>query len=445
MSVDYGKVAVLGLGVTGQSVVRFLQARGHAPEVLDTRSAEALDLSALPDLPVQAGVTSLASLKVDTLVVSPGISWDSCLVRSIPGHVRVLSDIDLFFDAVTQPVIGITGTNGKSTVTSLVGHLLQQSGLDYRVGGNLGQAALDLVDEQAEGYVLELSSFQLERTTSMRFAAATILNISEDHLDKHGSLSAYIDAKQRIYTRCDLAVAKRDDEATLPVQPTGSLVTFALTAPGSDTQWGLCQRDQVTWLCRGADLLIKAADLPLAGAHNIENVLAACALVRPWLNLKQMAAALHSFSGLAHRFETVAQGHGIEAINDSKATNVGAAVSALQGFTPLGQVVLVGGGDAKGADLAPYVKAMQGRVKLLVAVGQDGAALTDLACAQGIDARYFTDFSDAVTAGFNACSAGDTLLLSPGCASIDMFDSFKARGDAFTQLVIQLMQQEANS
>ena len=440
---QYGQIGVLGYGVTGQSVVRFLERRGITPQVFDTRSAESLALPALPDLQFHWGVTTLAQLQVDTLIVSPGLDWGSCLLKSAPPRVTLRSDIDLFFDVVEQPVVGVTGTNGKSTVTSLVGHLLQSAGIDCRVGGNLGEAALDLIDDAADSYVLELSSFQLERTQQQRFAAATILNISEDHLDKHGSFEAYRQAKQRIFTNCALAVANRSDPATTPVRQPRHLVTFGLDAPVEATDYGICQVDGASWLCVGAEAFMPVTDLPLQGTHNVANALAACALASPWLQPAQCVAGLHSFTGLTHRFELVARHQGVQFIDDSKATNVGAAVAALDGFDPDASVVLLGGGDAKGADLMPMVTSMRGRVKQLLAVGQDGAALVAMAQEHGIKAQYCDSFEQAVERGCLACSAGDTLLLSPGCASIDMFPNFKVRGETFARLVRQFIETQA--
>ncbi|MEM7096898.1 MAG: UDP-N-acetylmuramoyl-L-alanine--D-glutamate ligase [Pseudomonadota bacterium] len=430
MSQGYGKVGVLGYGLTGQSVVRHLLSQNIEPLVLDTRSADQLKANTAR-VELRTGVTSLRDLDLDTLVVSPGIDWRGCLMQTLPGHVAILSDIDLFFHQANRPVLGITGTNGKSTVTSLAGHFLNQRGLTFKVGGNLGEAALDLLDDQADGYVLELSSFQLERSGKLPLAAATILNITEDHLDKHGSLDDYSQAKQRIYHHTDYAVVNRADPRTSPASDVTVIASFGLDAPTGPDDWGLI--DQTIYA--GANPVCDAASLSLKGAHNLVNAMAAGALVNRFVSHDAVAPMLTNFTGLAHRFETVATINGVTCINDSKATNVGATIAALEGFAKDGKVVLVGGGDAKGADFGPLVEVMQGRVKYLSTIGQDGGAMVQVAAEKNIQGAYADTLEQAVADAFAQCTAGDTLLLSPACASIDMFANFAQRGEQFAQAV----------
>ena len=432
-----GQFGVLGLGITGQSVVRYLLRNGVIPTVYDTRNHTDVGVELAPEVPIQWQVESLADCAVDTLIISPGLDWNSALMRSIPESVEVLSDIDLFFEAVEKPVIGVTGTNGKSTVTSLVEHLLCNAGIKCKAGGNLGHAALDLLQQEADSYVLELSSFQLERTSLLRFATSSMLNLSEDHLDKHSDLAAYRMAKQRIYSQCDLAVFNRGDLSTFPDGEVTERISFGLDIPANDSDFGIRRIEDRDWLCLGNLAFCAVDDLSIQGSHNVANALAACALTSPWLSTDQYQKGLATFTGLAHRFEVVAEHHGVRFVNDSKATNVGAAVAALDGFAHSKTVVLLGGGDAKGADLEPFVLAMKGKVKMLVATGQDGGQLVKLAQAADITAQYCAEFADAVNLAYDSCEPGDTLLMSPGCASIDSFPNFKVRGETFAHLVHQ--------
>lgn len=426
------QVAVLGFGVTGESVVRHLLRQGMEPVVLDTRPARAVPFSGVE---FHWEAERWPGLDVSRAVVSPGLDLDACLVAGArDAGVQLLSDIDLFFDAVDVPVIGITGTNGKSTVTSLTGHLLNYAGKSCGVGGNLGEAALDIIDDDHECYVLELSSFQLERSAEHPFHAATILNVSEDHLDKHSDMADYTASKQRIYVASGYCVYNRDDGLTRPAADAPA-VSFGPDEPPGAEHWGLREDAGARYLSRGHDLVCAAQALPLAGAHNEQNALAACALVRGWVSDETLAPALASFKGLPHRFETVARLQGVTFVNDSKATNLGATVAALAGMPADNQVVLIAGGDAKGVDLSPLAVLFAGRVKYLVTLGMDGPQLMDIAATAGVDAEASQTMPDAVAAAWRAASPQDTVLLSPACASLDMFDNFAARGAAFSSAV----------
>ena len=376
-----GATIVVGLGVTGLSCVRYFVRAGEAADltVVDTRSAPAgLELLRRehPDVAVLTGVTRLDFTGVARIVVSPGIALEDDLLADCPPEVQISSDIDLFCEAAAAPIVAVTGTNGKSTVTSLVGHLLQASGIRAVVGGNLGDAALDLLEEAADVYVLELSSFQLERLASQHFAAATILNVSEDHLDRHGNMQAYVAAKQRIYRDCDLAVVHRGEQATYPGTDC-PIATFGNDEPAAG-EWGVVKVDEQRWLAFAETPIVAGRDLPIAGAHNELNALAAMALAAALgASISTMAEAIRSFAGLPHRCQPVRELAGVTYINDSKATNVGATGAALIGLGEIREsevphIVLIAGGDGKGADFSPLAEVVTRFAKAVVLIGRDG-------------------------------------------------------------------------
>lgn len=433
------RAAILGFGVTGESVLRHLRGRDVDVTVLDTRGSrptESADAQFIWECQRWPG------LDVDYAVVSPGLSLDHCLVAGAKADgVALRSDIDLFFDAVTAPVLGVTGTNGKSTVTSLAGHLLNSAGVSCGVGGNLGVAALDLLDPQHQCYVLELSSFQLERSNEQPFQAAVVLNLTEDHLDKHGDMQRYTAAKHRIYSRAQRCIYNRHDGLTKP-HTSAAAVSFGLDAPPGSRDWGVLhdtttsQEEAGTGvLVRGNQMLCAAGELPLSGAHNELNVLAACALVAEHLSIEQMRQGLYTFSGLPHRFEVVDEIDGVTYINDSKATNLGATMAALAGMPCAEQVILIAGGDAKGVDLSPLAQVLSGRVRQVLSIGRDGPAIGAVAADNGIAYQSCSNLAEAVRTARSLAQAGDSVLLSPACASLDMFDNYMQRGAEFAAAV----------
>ncbi len=430
--------AIVGLGITGYSCLRYLHDRDELL-VLDTREAPPfIDAvrEEFPELTVHCGVREHAFEGVDRIIVSPGMSLDSCLLADVRARVPLLSDIDLFCEAAEAPILAITGTNGKSTVTALAGHLLASAGVHAPVGGNLGEAALDILDDEAQAYVLELSSFQLERLSPHAFAAATILNLTEDHLDRHGDMASYRASKQRIYRRCGLAVCNRADPATQPEAVVSRSTSFGPDAPEA-SHWGVREIAGERMLARGEEPVLACAELPLAGRHNEQNALAACALLEDFgLPVKRLAAGLRSFQGLRHRCELVAEIHGVRYVNDSKATNVGATVAALAGFADE-RVVLIAGGDGKGADFSPLADAVRGSVQEVVTLGRDGERLGS-ALADVVPTRQVASMAQAVSAAAALAAAGDVVLLSPACASLDSYENFAARGDDFAACVRRL-------
>ncbi len=437
--------AIIGLGVTGYSCLRYLA--GSEPLlVLDTREAPPNLAAARAHAPDATFVTGAATNQVsfdgiERVIVSPGVSLTHELVgRAGAAGARVESDIDLFCQAATAPVYAITGTNGKSTVTALAGHLLECLGRKPGVGGNLGEPALDLLSGDHDCYVLELSSFQLERMDRYPFRAATVLNVSEDHLDRHGNLVAYAESKRRIYARAERAVTNRADPRTWPDEFAGELVSFAADVP-SPGNWGVgTDRGDRTaaaaMLLRGEEAVMAVAELPLAGAHNVLNVLAAFALVATAETASaDLAAAVRTFRGLPHRCQPVAERAGVTYVDDSKATNVGAALAALEGLGGSGangqpHLILIAGGDGKGADFRPLGEALGRSVKTVVLIGRDAERIAEVVPAS-IPLVRAPDMNQAVCAAAAAASCGDTVLLSPACASLDMFSNYVERGRAF--------------
>ncbi|MGI9324960.1 MAG: UDP-N-acetylmuramoyl-L-alanine--D-glutamate ligase [Pseudomonadales bacterium] len=454
---------VVGAGTTGLSVLRHLY--GQEPLVLiDTRGPEVFGADAQAELPAVQTLldadrvhleTQLNSVlpKIRRAVLSPGLSEDHWLLRRLRDeNISLCTDIDLFFAAVDVPVIGITGTNGKSTVTSLVATLLSAVGLRARAGGNLGPAALDLLSEDADAFVLELSSFQLARSERLPYRVACILNICPDHLDYHGTMSAYIEAKQRIYTAATHAVYAREDAETYPNSgPDGGPAarsSFGLDAPALGDV-GVLIQNQTRWLVAAVDsvaspwLVLPCAELGIPGRHNESNALAALAMVLALLpeppDSEALAEALRGFSGLPHRCERVAVVNDVTFINDSKATNVGATVAAVEGLrSDAGARLLVLlGGDGKGADFSALAPVLATGVRAAFVYGADAQRIYDV-LADVLPTQHCPTLIDAVDAALVQAQPGDSVVLSPACASFDQFANFEARGDAFRQYVQEL-------
>ena len=430
---------VVGLGATGLSCVRHLVAAGETVAVTDSRERPpCLDtlLAELPDVRLALGGLDTGLLaKADRVIVSPGVADDvPFLDEARERGVEVMGDIELFARQAPAPVVAITGSNGKSTVTTMVAAMARRAGVDVRAGGNLGPPALDLLRGPAAGlYVLELSSFQLERTWSLRPAVAVVLNLSADHMDRHKGLDAYAAAKGRVYRHCEIAVINRDDAAAAALAGGApETISFGLDEPAAE-QYGLRSDDGRTVLVRGDRVLMDAADLKVRGRHNLANALAAMAVSEAaGFGLKAMIEALRAYEGLPHRTQLVAQAGGYDWIDDSKATNVGATIAAVSGFD--GPLVLIAGGDAKGADLAPLASALRGKLRGAVLIGRDApkleAVLDDLCLTRRAD-----DMDEAVALAARLAEAGDTVLLSPACASLDMYTDYVARGKAFAAAV----------
>ena len=437
-----GVDVILGLGVTGLSCTRWLAARGREVQVFDSRERppglRAAEL--VPAATISTGSLDVA-LPADAarLIVSPGLSLDLPVVAAARERgLPVIGDIELFAQAVQRPVLGVTGSNGKSTVTTMLATMAEEADCRALAGGNLGVPALDLLNEpEPDLYLLELSSFQLECTSSLRCDAAAVLNLSADHIDRHGSLENYAAAKARIFDGARIRVVNRDDERVRSmVADDAGVVTFGFGEPDAG-HFGLrTNGDGRPWFARGATRLMPVDELRVPGRHNVANALAALALghAAGW-PLAAMLDGLRRYGGLPHRTQRVCERRGVTWINDSKATNVGAAVAAIEGLS--GTLVLIAGGDGKGADFGPLRSALTGRARAAVLLGRDREALATL--LEGICPTFLVgDMEEAVTAAAGLARAEDTVLLSPACASLDMFASYAARGEAFTQAVGRL-------
>ncbi len=436
---------IVGLGKTGVSCARYLASQNEPFGVVDTRdtpSQLAAFKTEFPNVAVECGELNADTLSSATrLLISPGISRELLAIKAAEANgVEISGDVDLFCQRTDSPIIAITGSNAKSTVTTLVGDMARHAGVNVAVGGNIGVPVLDLLSRpKAELYVLELSSFQLETTSHLRAKAATILNISEDHMDRYGNLSAYHRAKQRIYRGCEAAVFNASDLLTQPLLADDvAKVSFRLGVPDI-SHFGVRYEGNQPWLAKGLELLLPVSELKIPGQHNVANALAALALGEAvGLDMPAMLNALRSFEGLPHRCQWTRSLNGVNYYNDSKGTNVGATVAAIEGFAPqLGaenRVVLIAGGDSKGADFTDLIKPLNAHGRAVVLIGRDREHIAS-ALQGGVPVYREDDFQSAVLKSRELAVAGDVVLLSPACASFDMFSGFEDRGDQFMQLV----------
>jgi UDP-N-acetylmuramoylalanine--D-glutamate ligase len=434
-------VLVLGLGETGLSCVRWLARHGARVAAADTRAAPPA-LGALraehPQLRVALGPFHEDLLAgVDTVAASPGLALREPVLRAAAARgIEVVGDIEIFARALAgRPgvrVVGVTGTNGKSTVTALAAAMGTLAGLKARAVGNIGVPVLDALGEAEAGawpdlYAVELSSYQLETTRSLRLDAATMLNVTQDHLDRYDSIEDYARAKERIFMHCRRRVVNRDDAWSREMRDAASW-SFGLGAPRDDTEWGLDPARRT--LLRGAQPLLAAARMAMPGLHNIANGLAAHALATAvGMGPEPLARALSEFKGLPHRVQPVAEAGGVRFYDDSKGTNVGAAVAALEGFTV--PVVLIAGGDGKGQDFAPLVPAVRAHARAVVLIGRDAEAIAAALAPAGVKLERAPTMEAAVQAAHALARPGDAVLLSPACASFDMFRNYGHRGDVF--------------
>jgi UDP-N-acetylmuramoylalanine--D-glutamate ligase len=458
MFVKGKKVLVLGLGDTGLSMTRWLVRRGAVVSVADTREApphSPLLAQELPQVRLRTGEFQRDDFDTaDMIALSPGIDPRvGELAAAISRGTPVVGDVELFARALhergaTAPVIAITGSNGKSTVTAMCGDICKSAGRDTVVAGNIGLPVLDVMTELDNGrripdaFVLELSSFQLETTSSLQPAAATLLNLCEDHMDRYDSLADYGAAKARIFAGMDkkagVQVLNRDDEYSLAAARAGcTLATFGFSAPATDDEWGLHGVPGALQLARGNRSLMPVAALPLAGLHNAANALAAGALCHAiGVADDVIVGALRAFKGLPHRVQPVRRIGGVDFFDDSKGTNVGATVAALNGMQQ--PVVLIVGGDGKGQDFSPLATAVAARARAVVLIGRDAPQIERALQATRVPLWHAHDMSEAVAAAHGAARAGDAVLLSPACASYDMFRNYIHRAEVFVDAVRQL-------
>ena len=435
---------VVGLGKTGLSVVRYLHAIGEPMVVVDSRDIPP-GLNVLKaeysDVELHTGTFDISLFtSAHRIIVSPGVALtEPALLAARNNNIEIIGDIDLFAHEVDAPVIGITGSNGKSTVTTLLALMAESAGLKSVASGNIGLPVLDSLHEKTDLYVLELSSFQLETLQNLPMKAAVVLNISADHLDRYENLAAYALSKQAIYQDAEVLVINKDDAAASCITGlSGRQIGFTLNEP-EQGEFGLCRNNQKsgeTRLCFGQQLLLTVDELQLKGKHNIQNALAALALgYAVDLPMDAMVSVLKEFKGLAHRTQLVAQIEGVDWINDSKATNIGAAIAAMKGLS--GKHILIAGGIAKGADFSELTDIVKQHCRAVILLGQDADKMAAV-MPEGITVKHVTDMRSAVLAAKAQAVAGDNVLLAPACASFDMFDSFEHRGDVFIQAVQEL-------
>lgn len=435
---------IVGLGKTGLSCARFLSARNVPLLVVDNREAppELARLRAeLPEVEVQLGAfdetTFIASREI---VLSPGVSLGTpAIAAAVAAGVPVVGDIDLFARNINAPVLAITGSNGKSTVTALLNEILLGAGKRVAMGGNIGTPALALIAESDEPdfYLLELSSFQLETTHALNAAAAVILNLSPDHLDRYEDVEHYLEAKQRIFRGDGTVIWNRDDDVLSQLDLSGRTgCSFGMDEP-DDNDFGIRYDTGISYLAKGCRLIMPLDQLALKGAHNIANALAAAALADS-VGIAEAAivTALKQFGGLPHRMQWLAEKNGVSWFNDSKGTNVGATVAALRGLD--GKVVLIAGGVGKGADFSPLKSVLAEKARAVVLMGQD-ATLIESAIGDVTTIIHVDSMAAAVAQAATLAQPGDTVLLSPACASFDMFSGFEARGDAFVVAVTEVL------
>lgn len=434
---------VVGLGKTGASCLRYLSKRGVDVSATDSRRAPPglAELGGLAQsLDLRLGGFDLSLLDdASQVLMSPGVSLQEPIARAARARgIEVLGDVELFARHVQAPVIGITGTNGKSTVTSMVARMAATAGRTVLAGGNLGVPALDLLEQPTPDlYVLELSSFQLETTSSLRLQAAVVLNVTADHMDRYASVADYAKAKARIYARAATMVLNADDPLVSAMRAPGGAGESARTVTFSierrDADFHLLRTGGRVLLARHGAGLMDMADMKISGLHNAANALAALALGDAvGLPIIKMIEALKSFPGLPHRSEWIADVAGVRYIDDSKGTNVGATIAAVEGMP--GPLVMIAGGEGKGQDFAPLAEAFRGKVRHAVLIGKDAPALATV--LDGVcGTETVASMPEAVQAASRVARSGDTVLLSPACASLDMFRDYGHRGDVFAAAV----------
>ncbi|PSU32720.1 UDP-N-acetylmuramoyl-L-alanine--D-glutamate ligase [Photobacterium lutimaris] len=441
------QVVVIGLGMTGLSVVNHLL-RNPQPldiKVIDTREHPPGREHLPESVALCSGYWQMDWLMAaDLIVSSPGIALAiPQLQQAATAGIEIVGDIELFARAVDKPVVAITGSNGKSTVTSLVGEMAKEAGINVGVGGNIGFAALDMLAQDHDLYVLELSSFQLETTSNLSLNAAAYLNLSEDHMDRYpGGLAQYSAAKMRIFDHAELAVFNRDDLATKPEVDGSELeqVSFGLNTGNSDSteRYGLVMHQGEEWLAVAGEPVMPSTDIALVGRHNVANSLAALALADA-VGIEREAAcrALRRYNGLAHRCQLVAEQHGVKWVNDSKATNLASTLAALNGLQLNGRLHLLVGGDGKGADFSELAPILATLDTQLYCFGRDGEQFAPLV-SQPV---MVETMEQAMSHAAQTARAGDMILLSPACASFDQFANFMVRGDTFVELALSLQHQ----
>ena len=435
---------IYGLGDTGLSTARYLYSKGDRFCVYDTFKNPPLLKTLkkeMPDIRFFSGKQRLPeAVGQIEILLSPGVSpVDSFLRNAISAGATVKSDLDLFFLEVDVPVVGITGSNGKSTVTELVGKMAQESGFEAAVGGNLGPPALELLENNAEMFILELSSFQLENSGPLNLSVAAILNLSPDHLDRHKTMASYRSAKERIFSRCKTAVINFTDEITYSNNLNDcEVLKWGFDEPASGAI-GLSGEFPNVYICFGKRKIMRVDEVRLTGKHNLANSLAALAIgISSGFSIESMCRVLKDFSGLAHRCELILSKAGVDWINDSKATNVGATRAALEGLGDKKNVVLIAGGVAKGANFESLLVPIKKHCKQVILIGESAIKISET-ISHEVKVSRVTSIEEAVQLSKNISAAGDLVLLSPACSSLDMFQNYIDRGNTYARAVLDIV------
>jgi UDP-N-acetylmuramoylalanine--D-glutamate ligase len=439
------RTLVVGLGATGLSVARYLSRKGVPVAIVDSRENPPGLEQLRAELPTDValflgGFHAEAFARAEQIVISPGVSAaEPEIAAAVARGVPLTGDIELFAQATHAPVLAVTGSNGKSTVVTLLSAMARRAGKEVRTGGNIGTPALDLINgAEPDLYVLELSSFQLETVESLQPQAAVVLNVSADHMDRYSDLESYAAAKQAVYRRAEVQVVNADDPVAAGLADTAhAQLRFTQQVPG-ENEYGLVERAGETWLARGTEQLMSVKRIRMAGRHNVMNALAALALGESaGLPLAAMLETLSEFQGLPHRMQHVVTHDGVQWYNDSKGTNVGATLAAIDGVE--GKIVLIAGGDGKGADFSPLADAMRRKGVGAVLIGKD-AALLEAVLGDVVPVRHAPDMTRAVRQAADMAGPGDNVLLSPACASTDMYRNFVERGELFMKAVQEVLE-----
>lgn len=446
MKKQHGLKVVVGLGISGVSAINFLHQQGHQVAVTDSRSTPPGCEQIPADVKTSFGKIDLdLLLQADEIIISPGLAVETAEIQqAIAQGIPVISEIQLLRRATDVPIVAITGSNAKSTVTTLIGEMAHNAGKKVAVGGNLGRPALDLLNDYPELLILELSSFQLETTTDLNAEVAIILNMSEDHLDRHGTMEHYQNIKHRIFQGAKHIVFNRDDVAT-QTDISAPTISFGIDEPQNE-QYGVAFEQDTIWLVRGQQRLMRSDELYIQGTHNIANVLACFALGESiGLDLNSMIETAKQFKGLEHRCQYVDEINGVRYYNDSKGTNVGATLAAIDGLGKStqvkgGKLALILGGQGKGQDFSLLAQAIQSYVKVVVLIGEDAQKIhQDLASVKNTTFIFAESLQQAVDICQQQTQENDVVLLSPACASFDMFSGYPERGRKFVEYVQQLV------
>ena len=441
-----GLKVVAGLGISGVAAVNFLHKQGYRVAVTDSRENPPGHDQIPAEIQQSFGqLDQELLLQAEEIIISPGLNPNLPAIQAaVAQGIPVVSEIQILRRATEKPIIAITGSNAKSTVTTLIGLMAQDAGVKAAVGGNLGRPALDLVQDDPDIYILELSSFQLETTSNLNAAVAVVLNMSEDHLDRHGDMMGYHTAKHRIFQGVEKVVYNRDDSLTRPLVPdTTPMQSFGLNAPDMNQYGVLRDTDGTIWLARGRERLLKSSDMYIQGTHNVANALACLALGEAiGLPLEQMLETLKTFKGLEHRCEFVRELNQVRYYNDSKGTNIGATLAAIDGLGAAieaqgGKVAIILGGQGKGQDFTALRNALEKYAKVAVLIGEDSPIIEK--AIQGTTLLlHATSLKEAVELCQKNTHENDVILLSPACASFDMFTGYVQRGQQFVSIVNDL-------